>query len=927
MATTSGSVEGSSTTASGGVVPAHALAVEAALEFVESSSDAGLSSAEAAARRARFGPNLLPQAPAVPLWKRFLSQFMEPVIGILLAAALISGITGDIVDTIAILAIVLINGVIGFVQESRAEKALAALQKMSAPMAKAMRDGRLQLIPASELVPGDRIVVEGGDNVPADARLIRSFGLAVQEAALTGESVPVTKDAAPALDAAAPLGDRINMVYLGTTVAAGRGDAVVVATGGATELGKVAGLLESTEREPTPLQQRLAELGKVLIYVVLGIAALIFAINTYRGTPWLESFLLSVSLAVAAVPEGLPAVVTLVLALGLQRLVRCNALVRRLPSVETLGSVTVICSDKTGTLTRNEMTVREVVTASAHYHVSGSGYAPEGAFHIRVDDGEHASGEPIHAPGRSDLIRALEVAVWCNTAKVEPHPEEAGVWQVVGDPTEGALVVAARKAQVSAQDRDERVIHEIPFDSDRKAMSVVIRLEGTGAAMFTKGAPEVILGLCSSEFRDGSVVPMTEERAEEIRAVAREMAGRALRVLALAERRHEDAGHESVTREEDLVFIGLVGMIDPPRSEARAAVLECRTAGIRPVMITGDHPATAWAIARELGLAREGDRLMTGLDLDRTTPEELKEAVGDVAVFARVSAEHKLRIVAAFKARGQVVAMTGDGVNDAPAMRAADIGIAMGIAGTDVTKESSDMVLTDDNFNSIVNAIEQGRGIFDNIQKFIHYLLASNTSEVLIMFLAALFGWPAPLTAVQLLWINLVTDGLPALALGVEPIEKNVMRRPPRPPRESVLTKSRARLILIHGTLIAFVGLVAFLLTYENGANIDRAHTATFCTVAFTQLFFSFACRSRSQTLFELGPFSNPKLLGAILVSGLLQFAVVSLPGVRAVFDVPTSPAGDWLLILPLALAPVTVVEIVKLIRARFQGPMSATVA
>ena len=511
-------------------------------------------------------------------------------------------------------------------------------------------------------------------------------------------------------------------------------------------------------------------------------------------------------------------------------------------------------------------------------------------------------------------MRALQIAAWCNTAQVAPHPEDDSVWQVIGDPTEGALVVAALKADVEARERDDRVLHEIPFDSERKAMSVVVRGPEDSATMYTKGAPEVILAKCDREWRHGQIGPLTPERRDEIQRIAAAMAARALRVLALADRHHPDPDHEAVRKEEGLIFVGLVGMIDPPREEAKAAVRKCQAAGIRPVMITGDHPATALAIARELGLAREADRALTGQELDRLSDAELADAVEEVSVYARVSAEHKLRVVRAWKARGQIVAMTGDGVNDAPAMKAADIGIAMGITGTDVTKESSDMVLTDDNFASIVSAVEEGRGIFDNIQKFIHYLLASNASEVLLMLLAALVGWPAPLTAVQLLWINLVTDGLPALALGVEPLERDIMGRPPRPPHEPVITYRRGLRILLHGVLMAAVGVVAFAYTFGQGEDLDRARTATFCTLAFTQLFFALACRSQTDTFWGLGPFTNPSLFGAIAASTLLQVAVVTLPLTRSVFDVPAHPGGDWLHILPLALVPVTAVELAKVL-------------
>jgi Ca2+-transporting ATPase len=883
----------------------------------------GLDMAEVTRRSATAGPNELEEAPRPSMWWRFLGQFTEPMVAILMIAALISGLSGDVIDTLAILAIVLLNGVIGFIQEERSERALAALQRLSGPLAKALRDGQLHSVPARELVPGDRIGLEAGDSVPADARLIRSFDLRVQEATLTGESVPVAKSATEVLDPKTPLSDRSNMVFMGTVVAVGKADAVVVATGMETELGHIAGMLSREKWEPTPLQRRLAELGKILIFVVLAIVVFIFLLRLLRGGALLESFMLSVSLAVAAVPEGLPAVVTLALAIGLQRLVKRNALIRKLPSVETLGSVTVICSDKTGTLTKNEMTVREVATGSAHYYVSGAGYEPHGSFHPRHEKDVPGHGEPIDPEDWPDLMRALKIAAWCNSAQVAQRPEGDGAWQVIGDPTEGALVVAARKAKVEAQSREDLLLHGIPFDSERKAMSVVIRGADDSATMYTKGAAEVILSKSKCELRHGRIETLTPERRADILRTGSDMSARALRVLALADRLHPDATHEATRREEDLVFVGLVGMIDPPREEVRVAVRTCQAAGIRPVMITGDHPATALAIARELGIASEQSRVLSGQELDEMNDDELVGCVEDVSVYARVSAEHKLRIVRAWKARGQIVAMTGDGVNDAPAVKTADIGIAMGITGTDVTKEASDMVLTDDNFGSIVSAVEEGRGIFENIRKFIHYLLASNASEVLLMLIAVLAGWPAPLTAVQLLWINLVTDGFPALALGVEPPERDLMQCPPRPTDEAVITRGHWLLIISQGALMAAVGVVAFAFTYGRGEDLERARTAAFCTLAFTQLFFSFACRSQRFTLVELGLLSNPHLFGAIVASTLLQFAVVTLPMTRIVFDVPAHPGGDWLYILPLALAPVTGVEVAKLLRTQSKSGRS----
>jgi len=843
---------------------------------------------------------------------------------------------GEWIDTIAILAIVVLNGVIGFMQEERAERALASLQKLSSPMAKVLREGTVHSLPAIELVPGDCIHLEAGDNIPADSRLLSAFALQVQEAALTGESLPVEKEAVGTLPENAPLGDRHNMIYMGTVASAGKASAVVVATGMNTELGHIAGLLGHSEREQTPLQRRLAELGKLLVVLCLGIVVVIFLLQLFRGGNILEMVLVSVSLAVAAVPEGLPAVVTMTLALGLQRMVRRNALVRKLPSVETLGSVTVICSDKTGTLTRNEMTVREIVTATASFQLSGAGYMPEGDFRRSSHDnraalpapqndrktessgGATADGQLVSGPlDDHELHPLLMAAARCNNSIVNRGKDNSDTWQVIGDPTEGALLVAAMKGGVDVHDSAVKTLFEIPFDSERKTMSVVVQNSDGKIVMHTKGAPENILNKCSFERRGDSEEPLTDDRRRVIMQSNSRLASQAFRVLALAYRIHPEAGPDQ-NEEVNLVFAGLVGMIDPPREEAREAVRKCKIAGIRPVMITGDHPETALAIAQELHIADSDSRVMSGQELDAVSDEQLADEVESISVYARVSAEHKLRIIKALKSRGHVVAMTGDGVNDAPAVKAADIGIAMGVTGTDVTKEASDMILMDDNFASIVNAVEEGRGIFDNIQKFVHFLLACNTSEVLLMFLAALIGWPVPLIAIQILWINLVTDGLPALAIGMEPPERDIMERPPRPPDEAVLTRGRGLLIAYHGLLMASVTLLGFWLIYKgDSANVDRARTVTFAISAFSQLFLAIGCRSQRYTMPELGLFSNPWLFGAIAVSGLLQVTIMVIPFTQRVFGVSDHLTWEWLLILALALTPVTIVEAVKMIRAR----------
>ena len=895
----------------------HALGTDDVVRRLDTDPERGLAAAEAARRLSACGPNALERAAPEPLWRRIVAQFKELVIWILLAAAGIAAAMGDWADTAAILAIIVVNAAIGFFQEQRAQQALAALERLAAPLAKVVRDGAVHSEPARSIVPGDRIELEAGDQVPADARLIEAFGLRVQESALTGESVPVEKGPAGPLPEATPLGDRRSIAHAGTVVAAGRGAALVVETGMRTQLGRIATLLERSPPETTPLQRRLGELGRVLIVICLAVVGIIFLLEAWRGgglkALWREGglgevMLRGVSLAVAAVPEGLPAVVTLVLAIGLQRMVARNALVRRLPSVETLGSVTVICSDKTGTLTRNEMTVREVVTATGRYRITGAGYEPRGEFRREPDGAVVAVPDP-------DLRRALLVAARCGSATVEPSGDGGG-WRVVGDPTEGALSVAALKGGVPAEDPAEPVIFEIPFDSERKRMSVVVHTRTNQRLMMTKGATEAVLSRCTAELRGGTIVPLTDERRREILAVATEMAGRALRVLSLASRdlpADEPLDSQPAVAERELVHVGLAGMIDPPRDEARRAVERCRTAGIRPVMITGDHPATALAIGRELGMAGAADRVVTGIELDGIPDERLPAEAASIAVYARVSAEHKLRVVRAWQRRGEIVAMTGDGVNDAPAIKAADIGIAMGITGTDVTKEASDMVLTDDNFASIVTAVEEGRGIYDNIQKFIHYLLSCNAGEVLTMLVAALAGWPAPLAAIQILWLNLVTDGLPALALGLEPPERDIMERPPRPPQEAVITRGRGILILAHGALVAAVVLWAFWSTWrDDAARLERARTVTFCVAAFAQLFFAIGCRSDHVTAFRLGFLRNPALLLAILLSGLLQVVIVTLPHAQPVFEIEHHIGGDWVFVFVLALVPVTVIELAK---------------
>lgn len=893
-------------------VPFHTLVVDEVAQRLGADPYLGLTSAEAVGRRGRHGFNELRERPPPPVWLRFVAQFNELVIWILLAAAIISALLGEWTDALAILAIVVLNGILGFIQEQRAESALAALRKLSAPLARVIRDGVPQVIPARELVPGDRIELEGGDHIPADARLIESFSLRVQEAALTGESAPEEKEADSALLVDTPLADRRNMVFMGTIAAAGKGSALVTATGMHTELGRIAGMLERAEPEPTPLQKSLAQLGRVLAIACLAVVALVFVLELLEGGDFLEVFLFSVSLAVAAVPEGLPAVVTIALALGLQRMIRRNALIRKLPSVETLGSVTVICSDKTGTLTRNEMTVREVYASGRTFEVTGGGYLPRGDFLLVGGPGEVSTDSRTDP----DLMRALLVGVRCNGASVTPRGKGNDDWQVIGDPTEGALLVAGLKAGIQASRRDHPVLLEIPFESERKAMSVVVREAADQLFLFTKGAPEVILARCVAEQRNGAIVPLNAQRRQEILERNSAMAGRALRVLALAYRALSEVEAAGRVEESALVFAGLVGMIDPPREEVKESVQRCHEAGIRPVMITGDHPATALAIARELGIARAGDQCVTGQQLDAWTDDELAQRrVATISVYARVTAEHKLRIVRAWKKNDQVVAMTGDGVNDAPAIKAADIGIAMGVSGTDVTREASAMVLTDDNFVSIVSAVEEGRGIFDNIRKVLYYLLSCNCGEILLVLSVALLGWPAPLLPVQLLWINLVTDGLPALALALEPPEPGIMQRRPRPPGETILSWRGGLRILFQGALVGLVALVAFAVIYRGDPdNLPHARTTAFCVLVYTELLRALSARSLHFPVLRLGLFTNPHLLGAIAVSALLQMSVVTMPFARPAFETVEHFASEWLLLFGLAFTPFVSIELAKLV-------------
>ena len=918
----------------------HSLSLQEAIHGLGSTPDEGLSRDEAIRRLGVFGPNRLEEKPPRTLASMFIGQLKETLVLVLIAASAISALLGELKDAAVIFAIVFMNALLGALQENKAESALKALKAMVRPRAKVVRSGVVSEIPVDEVVPGDVIFLDAGDLVPADARLIEAVRLSVDESALTGESVPVEKDPHANLPGNTFLGERTNMLFMGTVVTAGRAKALVVSTGMGTEIGAIAELLKETAQEPTPLQRRLAALGKCLSLAALGIIAVVFLAGVFRGEGLLDMFMTSVSLAVAAVPEGLPAVVTITLALGLQRMSRRKAIIRKLSAVETLGTATVICSDKTGTLTKNEMTVTEIFTPLGHWRVGGAGYNPAGSFE-RVDS---AGGEFVD----EYLKRVLTGAVLCCDARISPSdrvpghpgpgdrertPQAEGrtcqesqslsdSFTIIGDPTEGALVIAALKAGLSQEELNRRCprLSEIPFDPSRKMMTTFHAAEGR-VLSFTKGAPDVVLSRCTKVYgKDMGEEPLTEELKRLLLEANRMMASRGLRVLALASRgwqtvpeNPDPAGPSSA--ETEMTFMALFGMHDPPRPEAVRAVSMCKRAGIMPVMITGDHQITATAVAEQVGIFGRDAMTLTGEDLERIDDRELSQMTPRTQVYARVPPKHKLRIVRALQSHGHVVAMTGDGVNDAPALRQADIGIAMGITGTEVAKEASDMVILDDNFATIVNAVEEGRVIFDNIRRSIHYLLSCNVGEILAIFFAILIGIGSPLTPIQILWLNLVTDGPPALALGLERAYGGVMSRPPRNPREGVFSGGLGFKIFWQGLLIGIVSFTAYGVALTSGRSVEEAHTMAFLTMSLAQLFHSFDVRNES-SLLKIGLLSNPHLVYAFLISLGLQLVVVLSPPLRELFGT-VQPAGiDWALILALSLGPAAAVELTKAIAA-----------
>lgn len=877
------------------IKPWHQRDVADVLRHWETDTAKGLAEEEARRRLAAYGPNELEAAQRISGWAILGRQFKNVLILILLAAVILSTLLGHGLEAVAIVLILLFAVLLGFAQEYRAERAIDMLRQLAAPTATVLRDRQERTVPARDLVPGDVLLLRAGDKIPADARLVEAINLQVEESALTGESLPVEKHTAALGEGEWSVGDRKNMVYAGTAVTYGRGRAVVVATGMQTEFGQIAQLLQTVETSPTPLQRNLDRVGHVLARAALALVLVIVGAGLLRGQPLLEMLVFGIALAVAVVPEALPAVVTISLALGVQRMVRRHALIRRLPAVETLGSVSVIGSDKTGTLTKDEMTVREIFVADRWLQVSGVGYEPHGSF----------SHNGLEVSPSEPLLTLLRSAVLASDARLEKGGD--GGWHIRGDPTEGALVVAAAKAGLSKADLEAQFprLDEIPFTSETKRMTTLHTMP-EGVVAFSKGAPEVLLDSCTQQLTDSGVLPMDEEGRADLLAAARHMADRALRVLAIATR--QEATRENA--ESEMTFLGLVGMIDPPRPEARPAIQTCEQAGIKPVMITGDHPLTAQAAARELGLLRSG-RVVSGAELEAMSDAELAQEVETIEVYARVSPAHKLRVVTALQEKGHIVAMTGDGVNDAPALKKADIGIAMGLTGTDVTREAAAMTLTDDNFASIVAAVEEGRGVFSNIKKYLMYLLSANIGEIGLIGGAALLGLPLPLTAVQILYINLATDGLPALALAVDPPEADLMRRPPRNPRTGIFTRSVVALMLVGGLWSTLTNLGLFAWALHSGRSLAEAMTMAFVALVLVEFFKAYNYRSDRYTALQR-PFANKWLNLALLWEMLLLSAVVYVPFLNGPFGTFRLPWADWGMVVLPALTLTPVIELAK---------------
>ena len=878
------------------------------LDRLNSDPKTGLSSSEVEARLEKYGPNRIESSNKRSLLEKLKDQLVDPMVILLIIASIISAFTGDTVEAIIIIAIVVINAIMSIYQEGQAEDSVAALQKMSSPEATVLRDGKRGKVKADGLVPGDIVILETGDIIPADIRLLDSRNLQIDESSLTGESVAVEKDADAVYDTEVGIGDRSNSAFSSSIVTYGHGEGVITATGHDTEIGHIATSLDSVEDKETPLQRQLKDLSKKLAILVIIVSILVFVVGYFRtGMDLLDNFMVAVSLAVAAIPEGLTAVVTIVLSIGMNRMVEKKAIVKNLVSVETLGSTTAICSDKTGTLTQNEMTITKVFTDFKEFDVEGSGYTPQGD--IKLD------GETIKDHDQIKLL--MTVASLSNDANLI---ENNGLYEITGDPTEGAMLTLAEKWGIVQEDLNEAHprIDEIPFDSDRKMMTTFHEMDGTYYAM-TKGAPDIMINNSSKIMIDGKLEDFTEDMKRQVLEENTKLAKQALRVMAYSFKPYETLEGEELTTENierEMVFVGLTGMIDPPRPEARAAVAECHNSGIDVIMITGDYFETALAIAKDLGIAEREDQAMQGSDLNNKSEEEIREIVKTKRIFARVSPQNKVQLVNALQANGNIVAMTGDGVNDAPAIKNADIGISMGITGTDVAKDTADMILVDDNFATIVNAVEEGRVIFSNIKKFVGFLLSCNIAEVLIVFLSILFGLPSPLTPIQLLWLNLVTDAFPALALGVEPAEADIMERDPRDPSESILAGETGKNVILQSIAITISVLAAYIigLNYIFPNNIEGAHTMVFATLITSELLRAFSVRSEKYTLKELGWFSNKNLVKANLLSFALLLLVMYVPPIRRLFELQFI-TWEWWIIILLSFLPLLIGEIRKRVR------------
>jgi len=862
----------------------HALETEEALSRIGGRKD-GLTEGEARERIAKYGPNEIKREKTTPPWKIFVRQFKNILMALLLGAAAFSILIGEALDTVVILAIVVASAGLGFVQEYHSEKAVQLLKKLAAPTATIIRDGKERTVSSNEIVPGDVIVLRTGDRVPADVRLLEAFNLKVDEASLTGESLPVDKEIS-VLPADVIINDRTNIAFSGTVVTYGRGLGVAVATGMSTEFGKITGTVQAEKKTETPLERRMNAIGKWLTLFALSVVVVVIVLGLLRGIPAFTMILTGISLAVAAVPEALPAVVTGALAIGVYEMVKKRAIVKRLPAVETLGSTSIICADKTGTMTKGEMTVRKIYADGKFVDVSGVGYEPKGSFSV--------DGKVIDPKQLNSLDKLLKAAVLNNDSRLS---QDGGKWTVTGDTTEGALLVAAAKAGITESTLKHERVNEIPFTSERKRMTTIHVLPDVeNHVVVIKGAPEVVLERCSTVARGGKAVELTAEERAMISAVNERMASEALRVLALAYKEEEELPEEldEKTLETDFVFLGLAGMIDPPREEVKEALRLCHDAGIKVVMITGDHKLTAVAVAKELGIIDDNSTVLTGAELEKIPDEEFDKIVEDVRVYARVSPEHKNKIVKGLRGKGYVVAMTGDGINDATALRMANIGVAMGITGTEVTKETADMILADDNFATIVNAVSEGRRIFDNIKKYLAYLLQCNLAEIGVILMGTLMALPLPLTAIQLLWVNLTTDGLPALALGIDPAEEDVMRRKPSPLKGSIMSRREMLLYLVMVPVtLTIIILLNFTWALANESEIEaRAQVLTVMVVC--ELLIALSCHSLKHPIARASPFSNKFLWISVAISFLMQLFVLYVPFMHGPFDITTPSVQDW---------------------------------